>query len=116
MTLVHKSLDGVVFGLELVQFGADGALPEENPSLDPPRKDLRQLVVCVCPCGHCKDIVQLFQRALHGLREEQEDHNEGNDVQGRVEAERTLDGHCLDHSWERQRQNCCPEIVGGYGP
>lgn len=50
--------------VEVVQLRAGRALPEEDPPLDPPWKNLTKLVACVSASRDCKDIVKLFERAF----------------------------------------------------
>lgn len=53
----------------------------ENIAVDPPRKDLEDLIVHVLSGRHGEDIVELFQSALLGLGNEEEDHDQCNYVE-----------------------------------
>jgi hypothetical protein len=46
--------------VEVVKIRKHSVLPEEDPSLDEPRKPNTSLILHVGPCGHTKDVVQLF--------------------------------------------------------
>ncbi|KAK5632845.1 hypothetical protein RRF57_008559 [Xylaria bambusicola] len=66
-----------------------GALLEENPSLEPPRDDFGNLVVNELAGRDSEYIVELLECALLGLRNQEEDHEEGQDVEASVQAEGT---------------------------
>ena len=65
---------------------------------------------------HGKDIVQLLQRPLLGLRQEEEDQDQGHEVQGGVETEGPLRFHGHEHGGKGEREHRGPEIVGCHGP
>lgn len=106
LPIVVRHLFGfIVVGLEVVQLRTNGALAHKDIALDPPRQDLRELVIHVSARRDGKDVVQFLERALLSLRQPEEDHDAGNDVEGGVEAKRALDGHGEDHAWEGQRED-----------
>jgi hypothetical protein len=94
---------GPLVRLELVQLGADGTLALEYKALDPPGHHLLELVVHMCAHGHCEDVVELLQAALFCLWEPEENHAEGDNVQGSVEAESALGRKGSEHARESQR-------------
>lgn len=106
----------VVVIVKGVEFGANCILALEDVSPDPPWKHLGKLVFGVCTGGHRKDVVQLLQRALFGLREEEEDHDKGEEVKPRIEAKCALRLESPKHIRERERQDGCPKVVGRDGP
>lgn len=70
--------------LKLIQRLSGGVALEEDISLEPPRKRNGQLIFGKLSRRHAKYPVKLFQRALHGFRDPEEDHDEGNDVEACV--------------------------------
>ena len=63
-----------------------------------------------------KYVVQLFECALLGLVQEEEDHPEGNEVHGCVETECTLDSEGFKLSREGNGDHGGPEVIGCYCP
>ncbi len=49
----------------------------EDIALDPPREDLEHLVSHMLACGDSKDVIEFFKGTLLGLRDPDEDHDEG---------------------------------------
>jgi len=102
--------------LEVVQLRADSVLAEQNPASEPPRQDLGQLVLGVSSSRDTKDVIQLFESALLGLVQEEEDHPESDEVHCCVEAEGALDTEGFELAREGDGDDCCPEVVCCYGP
>lgn len=63
-----------------------------------------------------KDVVELFERLLLGLMDEEEDESQGNEVDASIEAENADSTHSLKHAGECQGEDGCPEVVSGHGP
>lgn len=59
-------------------------LATEDVPLHPVRQRLGDLVAHVDTSGHCKDVVELLEGALLGLRDPEEDHDQGSHVQATV--------------------------------
>lgn len=57
---------------------------------EPIRQRLGELVLCVAAGGNGEDVVELFKGALLGLRQEEKDEQEGDNVEAGVEAEGAL--------------------------
>lgn len=57
-----------------------------------------------------------YQSTLLGLREPQEDHDQGDNIETCVEAESTNRMHRMKHGREGDGQDCSPEQAGGYSP
>ena len=70
-----------VEGVERLQFGIS---IEKHPSLDEIRQSLRQLILHVSASGNCEHVVQLFESALLGFRDEKEYHDQCHDVETTV--------------------------------
>ena len=69
--------------IQRLQLGV--ALPK-HPALEPPRQRNSSLVLGKLADGHGKDVVELLEGALLGLRHPKEDHDEGHGVEAGVEA------------------------------
>lgn len=67
--LLHRR----IIDVETIQLRTFGRLPQEDPSFDPPRKDLSPLILGMLSSGNSKDVIELFQTALLGLRQKGED-------------------------------------------
>lgn len=75
---------------KVVEFGTLGALSAENITLDPPGQDLECLIRHMGLGWHSEDVVEFFQSALFGLRDQEEDHHQGGDVEEGIESEGSL--------------------------
>ncbi len=102
--------------LELVQLRTGSVLAEQDPAAEPPRQHLSQLVLGVGSGRDAEDVVELFEGALLGLVQEEEDHPEGDEVHGGVEAEGALHAEGFELAGEGDGDDRCPEVVGCYGP
>jgi len=76
--------------LELVQLWLHQALAPEDVSLEEIRCRLRDLVLHMGAGWYSKDVIQLLKCALLGLRQPEEYHPEGEEVEAGVEAKCTL--------------------------
>ena len=101
---------------KVVQLRLLAILAEEDPAMDPEGQGLGDHVVGMRAGGNTEDVVQLLERALLGLRQEQEDEDQRDDVQRGVEAEGARGRHGQQHPRERQRQDRRPEVVRGHRP
>lgn len=89
---------------------------EENPPLEPVGQGFRELVAHEDAGGDGEDVVELLEGALFGFREPEEDHDEGDDVETRVEAEGADDAEVGEHDGEADGEDGSPEEAGCYGP
>ena len=111
--LLHILGNGAI---ELVEFGAFGALPEQNPALEPPRQNREDLVAHVRPGGDGKDIIEFLERTLLGLGNPKENHNQSTHVKACVEAESAGGAKDLQDAREGDGKDSGPEQAGGDGP
>lgn len=84
--------------------------PKQNPAPEPPRELTFQLKTGMCACGHTKNIVQLFQRALLSFGQEEEEKKESDDVEAGVEAEGAGRGEGQEETREGNCENAAPEV------
>jgi len=114
---VTDSSTGVVNRvLRSVQVSKVGVLVAEKVSLEEVRKSLLDLVRGKLARGNGKDLVELLKGTLLSFRKQEEDHDEGNDVETGVEAERSGRGHRGQHSRERDGKDSGPEQTRRYSP
>lgn len=111
--LSHPEIDGLVHLIERLESSVP--LPQ-NPTLNPPRRSFSSLVSHELLRRHSKDIIQFLQSSLFRLRNKEEDHNEGADVQAGVETKCARNGEFGEDSWETDSQDCCPEEACGNCP
>lgn len=112
LDILEISLDMV----KVIQGLEGGLLVPENVALDEPRQPGAGLVPPEATQGHGKDVVEFFERALLGLRHEEEDHDQGAHVEARVEAECARRGQGRQHAREGDGQNSGPEEARRHGP
>lgn len=96
--------------IEMIQLRLHLPLPPQHPPPKPPRKLLRPLELCVRARRHAENVVQLFERALFGLVQEEEDEEEGDDVEAGVEAEDACRCEGGEHAGEGDGEDGAPEI------
>lgn len=101
--------------LEVVERLLLGVLLEEDPALEPPGESDGGLVLGELADGDGEDPVELLEGALLGLRDEEKDHDEGNDVETGVEAKGTDGVETVEEEGERGTQNGGPEEASGDG-
>jgi hypothetical protein len=87
MTTAFLKDSNRLYFVKVVQRLQLGVFTEEHISLDPVWEERLGLVRDMFAGRHGKDVVELFQRALHRLGHEEENHDECNDVQSCIEAE-----------------------------
>ena len=102
--------------VEVVQRLEHVAAVPQHVALDPVRDGLGELVLDEAARGHGEDVVELLERALLGLRHEQEDHDEGQHVEAGVEAEDADGVHDVKHLGQADGEHGRVEEAGGHGP
>jgi len=102
--------------LEMVEWLESGTLVEEDPALDEVWERLGDLVAHVGAGGDGEDVVEFLKRALLGLGNPEEDHDEGDDVGAGVEAKDAGGSHSREHEWQEEGQHASPKQTGGDGP
>lgn len=60
---------------------------------------------------HGKDVIQLLERSLLGLRDEEEDHAKGRHVERGVKAKRARRSHGVQHAGEGEGEYSCRIFV-----
>jgi hypothetical protein len=102
--------------IEGIQSWASFALFAEDVAPDPPREHAAELMAHEGPRWHRKDIIELLQRALLGLRDKQEDHAKGAYVKSSIETKGARWSHGAEHAWESDGQHRGPEKESGHSP
>ncbi len=102
--------------IEVVQRLQRRALVAHDVPLDEVRQGLGKLVAHVLARRHGEDVVQLLERALLGLGDPEEDHDQRRHVQAGVEAERADGVEGEQQARERDGEHSGPEEAGGDGP
>jgi hypothetical protein len=102
--------------IEGIQSWASFALLAENVAPDPPWQHAAELMAHEGPRWHCKDVVELFESTLLGLRDKQEDHAKGAYVKSSVETKGACCSHGAEHAWESDGQHRGPEKASGHSP
>ena len=97
----------------MIQLRLHLSLPLKDIPPEPPGELLRPLELGVRARRDAEDVVQLFQRALFGFIEEEEDEEEGDDVEAGVEAEDARRREGGEHAWEGDGEDGAPEVCGG---
>lgn len=89
----------------MIQRLLGGVASEEDVSLEPPGKGNSQLVLGELSSRDAKDPVKLFQSALHGFRNPEENHDKGDDIEPRVQGKCPDSIETFEQEWERDPQN-----------
>ena len=89
LTPVRRIHLPVVISLKLVQHRLRQPLSSQDVLLDPIGSHRADLILHVRARRHGEDVVELLERALFGLGQPEEDHEEGEGVEGGVESECT---------------------------
>lgn len=98
----------------MIQLRLHLSLPLQDIPPEPPGELLRPLELGVRARRHAEDVVQLFQRALLGFVQEEEDEEEGDDVEAGVEAEDAGGREGGEHAGEGYGEDGAPEVCVGW--
>ena len=78
----------LIMTLKAPQCSARASISPQDPCLDPPRQNGEALVTHKAALRIREDVIKFFQCLLLGLRYQQEDHDECNDVEASVQTKR----------------------------
>lgn len=102
--------------LEMVQRLAPSVLALQNPPVKPVRKGLGELIVHVRTGRDGEDVIKLLERPLLRLRNPEENHDKGGDVEEGVEAKSALRLEGRNHLREGDGKSRGPEQTGRHRP
>lgn len=75
-----------------------------------------ELIANEASAWNSKDVIEFLEGSLFCLRDKEEDHDEGHNVETGVEAESTCWGESCQDTWEGDGEDSGPEKAGGDGP
>jgi hypothetical protein len=107
----HLPLSPVLITVKVVKRLKLRALAEENPALEPVGHGLGELILDEGGHWHGEDVVELLERALLCLRQEEEDEDEAEHVEPCVQTEDALSRRMSVASWWAG----CTQIWSGIG-
>lgn len=99
--------------IEVIKLRLHLSLAHKHPLPKPPRKLLSALERCVRARRYAENVVELFQRSLLRLVQEEEDKEESDDVQAGVKTEDAGTGEGGEHAWKRDGEDGAPKVCGG---